>query len=543
MNWVLRYLFAATLFNALSWSFLIPIWQYPDEQAHFAQVQFTAEIGNVIYSNSDFDTSREVSLSEEVLGTARDEMGNNKFTYHPEAKLVYTGDLYGPQEHEISSLPQSARYEMVKREATVNPPLYYNLAAIVYKLFSWGDLFTRVYAARLLSALIFLCTVFVAYKIGQNIFGKDPILPIALAAIVSAKPMLVFASTGVLPDSLTIFLFSLFILLSLKVLREGLSSQKIFLILATVMLGSATRQHFLITLFMLPIIFLHQLIFNRESRAKIIWMVVVLSALLFGASFFVPALDFIHRLDYPESSRKIPGNPLTNLNYFEHLSWTIKHSVAEVWPWFWGVYKWLSLTLPPVVYQIINRTIPLAIVGLIIKTVIIIKRHEWKNNIWFFFLIFTVGVYFLALTTFDFLYRRNNGFSFGIQGRYFFPIIVPAMALVTAGVSKILELFSPKVTKIGLFILIFLFFIFNDFSLAFVSSSYYQTADLGTFIKHASQYKPELFKGNIILAVIVSTIILQTTFLATFYRYIFKRSEKIYQRSAIARTKSREANC
>ena len=98
---LLKLLLVAAFLNALSWIILIPIWQYPDEQAHFAQVQDLAELGKV--PTGVPDTSYEIALSEKILGTERDNLGNNKYTYHPEYKPDYSTNLYGPQEEEITS--------------------------------------------------------------------------------------------------------------------------------------------------------------------------------------------------------------------------------------------------------------------------------------------------------------------------------------------------------------------------------------------------------------------------------------------------------
>ena len=527
MNLLISLLLVAAFFNALSWIILIPIWQYPDEQAHFAQVQYIAEIGGIPEDNRSFDTSYEVSISEKILGTERDEAGNNKFTYHPEYKLNFSDSLYGPGEIEIASLPKSARSERVKNEATLNPPLYYFLSAQVYKIFTAGDLFARVYAGRLLSTLFLLLTIFLAFKTGQLIFKNNEILPITLAALVSFKPMLVFSSTGVLPDILTIFLFSLFIYLSLTIIRDRFTILRAIAIFLVIVLGAATRQNFLITLFIFPFVVLHQFVFNKKSRLTILVTITIFAISLFIASYFVPALDFIHRFDYPESSRKIADNPLANLSYFDHLRWTMRHTIAEVWPWYWGVYKWLSLTLPPIVYQIINRLIPLAVIGLVIKLFLIIKKKEVKVNSGVFFLIFTSVVYFFAITTFDYLHRKNNGYSFGIQGRYFFPVIIPQLALLVFGFSKIFEIVTKKFAKFGFFLLIVLFFVFNNFSLAYVSASYYSTSTLNTFLSHASYYKPEIFKGHIILVILVATIIFQTIFLIILYKYLIQKRRYI----------------
>ena len=124
MNSLFKLLLVAAFFNALSWIILIPLWQYPDEQAHFAQVQYIAEISGKPQNNQSFDTSYEVAISEKILGTERDDLGNNKYTYHPEYKPDYSTGLYGPYEKEITSLPKSARSQLVKDEATLNPPLY-----------------------------------------------------------------------------------------------------------------------------------------------------------------------------------------------------------------------------------------------------------------------------------------------------------------------------------------------------------------------------------------------------------------------------------
>ena len=80
---------------------LIPIWQYPDEQAHFAQVQNVAELGKVPMVGND--TSYEIALSEKILGTERNGFGNNKYTYHPEYNIAYSNNSMGLFEKELSA--------------------------------------------------------------------------------------------------------------------------------------------------------------------------------------------------------------------------------------------------------------------------------------------------------------------------------------------------------------------------------------------------------------------------------------------------------
>ncbi|MDO8487523.1 MAG: DUF2142 domain-containing protein [Candidatus Curtissbacteria bacterium] len=518
---LLKILLVTAFLNALVWIIIVPVWQYPDEQAHFAQVQYLAENGRTLHDSKAFDTSYEIALSEKILGTERDIGGNNKFIYHPEFKIGYSKTLTGPNEGKIANLPKSARSRFVKNEATQNPPLYYYLGSVVNKIFSFGDLFTRVYAIRVMSALIFTGTIIVAYKIGGLIFAGE-ILPLTLAAIIAFKPMLVFSSTGVLPDTLTNFLFSLFIFLSLKIIKFGISPSKILAVLLIIAAGAATRQNFLITLFIFPLVILHQLIFNKKSRQKVVFLIIFCGFLLYAASFFIPGMDFIHRFDFPESTSHNQSNPLFHMGFVDHFKWTLNHTFREVWPWYWGIYKWLSLPLPHIIYQIINRLTLLSLVGLIVWTVQLARRREAKKEIPLIFTVSTAVIYFMMITVFDYFFRKNNGYSFGIQGRYFFPVVIPQMAILLTGFWVLFVVILRKYARIGIFIILILVFIFNSISLFVVASSYYDTGNLQTFIREASQYKPLIFKGNIIILVIVLSFVSQLFFLFNYVRDIIK---------------------
>lgn len=519
----LKLLLAAAALNALSWIILIPMWQYPDEQAHFAQVQFISEVSGIPINNQSFDTSQEVAISEKILDTERDDLGNNKFTYHPEHKIEYSENIYGLYEKKIINLPRSSRFQMVKNEATLNPPLYYFLASIVYKIFSCCSLFTRVFAIRIMSALIFMATIFISFKAAELLFLKNKFMALAIASVIAFKPMLVFASTGILPDTLTIFLFTVFTYMCLKIIKYGFGFESVVFLFLSVIFGAMTRQHFLIVLFIIPLVIVYRFILDKKLRIKMIASLIGFSLLLFILSFFIESLNFIHRFDYPESSRYIPNNPLSNLTYTDHLVWTIKHSVFEIWPWFWGVYRWLSLTLPPVVYQIINRLIPLSAIGILLWFFETAKNKKFGKNFHLFFLMIVALVYFFALTTFDYLYRMRNGYSFGVQGRYFFPPIFSVVSLLVVGFWYFFKFLLRDYYKYGIFLLIIFIMIFNLTSLIFVSSSYYDISNISTFVIQASQYKPLIFKSYVIIVILTASIISQLYYLYYLYHAEIRR--------------------
>lgn len=518
-------LILASFFNALSWIVLIPVWQYPDEQAHFAQVQNTAEFGQ--NPKDGLDTSYEIAYSEKVLQTERDGFGNNKFTYHPEYKIDYADGIFGLQEEQITSLPRSARIQLVKNESTVNPPLYYFFGSLAYKLFSNGSLFTRVFAVRFISLIFFLVIVFLSYQIAKLVFERNKTLQIALPTFVAFKPMLIFASTGVLPDSLTNLLFTAVLFLCLKIIKVGFNVRTIVLLSLTVLLGVLTRQQFLISVFIILAAILCQA-FKKLSNLKWIFAsLVAFLALFYFSNTVLISMPIFTNFRVPEifDAGFLKFGSLSLATFTQHFVWTLRHTFSEVWPWYWGVYRWLSYTLPPIYYQIINRLVLISLMGLMIKIFFFVKdRKIDKQDIHGSFLIVASLIYFLVLTVWDYLFWVKNGFSFGIQGRYFFPLITAHMGILLLGFWQIFRLMFKKYASIGIYALILFFIFFNNFSLFYVASSYYDISNLSTFIKQVSQYKPLIIKGNTTPTILLLSFTFQLIFIFSLGKYIIKRN-------------------
>jgi len=523
MSSILKLLLIAAFLNGLSWIILIPVWQYPDEQAHFAQIQDVAELGK--RPADKLNASLEVALSEEILGTQRDGLGNNKFTYHPEYKLDYSDNDFGPRENEILNLPKTSRTQLVKNEATLNPPLYPFLGSLFYRLFESGSLFVRVYAVRLMSLILFMTTMIVSYKIGQLIFTKNKTLPFVLASLVAFMPMIVFASTGVLPDPLTNLLFSLIIFLSLKILTKGLSFFVMFSLIIAIILGSLTRQQFLISIPIIVFPIIYQLIKNREQISIFLKPILLLTILIIVLSFFLPQFSFIKSLSAPEV-----GQPnlslLFKMAFIDHFMWTVKNTITQTLPWYWGVYKWLSLTVPHINYQIINRLVLIAFIGIIIKLFQIIKNRKVEElDLVLFFMLYASTVYFLIFLLWDYFFYLEHGYSFGIQGRYFFPMITVHFTILVIGFWQLSQLIFKQFTKYLLIFIVFLMVIFNNVSLSYVSSSYYETSSISTFVKQVSQYKPQILKGNFVLFPLFGALFFQVIFLFYFAKHIIEENK------------------
>ncbi len=520
MSGLTKLLIAAAFLNGLSWIVLIPIWQYPDEQSHFAQVQDIAELKN--NPKTGFNTSLEIATAERLLGTERDGLGNNQFTYQPYYHIDYSNTKDGLYENFISNLPKDSRTSMVKWEATQNPPLYHIMASNFYRLTTRNNLFTRVYAIRIFSLLIYLALILILTNASKLIFAKEKEAQTILPGIIAFTPMLVFSTTGVLPDPLTIFLFTAIFTVCLHLIRTKISLSHIILLAVLNTLGIFTRQQFEIAMpiSLLAVIYgLYQL--TPKSKKLAFWAGLFLLAAISVVSIKIhPGI-----LTFPEIG--IPNLALIFTSQFvSYLVSSLKHYYSQTLPWYWGVYKWLSFTMPHIYYQVINRIIVLALFGLLIFAVKIIKNRKLtKTALLLIFLIISCFLYFAIFLLWDFYFQKQYGYSFGVQGRYFLPFVLPLSAILFFGLRELFKIFLKNNLPYFYFTIAFIMIIFNDASLAYVSSTYYFTSNIHVFINQASQYKPEIFKGNTIIILICLALLLQVLYLYKLLRYSFSANE------------------
>lgn len=505
---LLKPFFLSVFLTALSWITIIPLWQYPDEQAHFAQVQNIAESAKSPVTGKN--TSIEIAQSEKILGTERDESGNNRFTYHPEFNIEYTNNYFGKKETYLSNLAKSERRLFVKTEATSNPPLYYTTAAFFYQIAYSGNLFDRVYAVRILSVFYFLLNVFFTYKIGQLTF-KNNLLALYFASLIAFMPMFIYSSTGILPDPLTNLLFTLMIFLSIKTM-DKLKKKTLLAVFVTVILGTLTRQQFLISLPIFLVALGFQ--FYRQKRLKkLLTLVLAIAVVLILIEKFGTPYPIVGNFRISDISNFKPELLFTS-SFVGFAVWSLKHTYSEVLPWYWGVYRWLSLTLPHITYQIINRMLLVCLIGffIYILKIIKLKKINQENRITIF-MSCSVIFYFLSLLIWDFFFTVKNNYSFGFQGRYYFPVISSEFLIIFIGFKKIAEIILKNNIYHLFFVLLVLMVIFCDYSLIFIASSYYSLASPNTFIIQASQYKPIILKGEIMYLIFALAAIAQFLFI------------------------------
>lgn len=493
-------LLVASLLNGVSWAALIPIWHTPDEQAHFAQASDVASIG--YRPNPGKSTSEEIVMSEKFLGTFRDERGNNKFTYHPEYRIPYTNSIVGLYEQDITDLPVELRTVFVTNEATGYPPLYYLIVAGINRA-SWGsDLISLVFLSRLITVLLTTLGVFIVYLLAREVLISW-IWAVEAATLVAFHPMWKFVGSGVTSDALFNILYPLLVLLLVKFIKNP-SPHLFWLFLASSALAIATKfQSIFLIMLAEPFLLVACMTQKKKLRRLERWCafsLISLSVLFFVGAFlensnanlshlvkFLP--NFVR---FPELGHllDLPKHP-TFGEYIHSLSLEL---YRQTFPWYWGVYRWLSLTLPLWTY----RTIKVFLLGSLIGLVWGIWHKTLPSIIQktpFLLLILSTISYATGLLLWNFFYWKNHGFSLGIQGRYFFPNLPEHMIILIVG---LLALIQNKARALIPFLAAGFMVVFNWYSLWFVASSYYDSSHWKTFFLQASQYKPWIFKSPLL---------------------------------------------
>jgi len=307
-----------------------------------------------------------------------------------------------------------------------------------------------------------------------------------------------FVSSGITSDNLYNLLFSAVIYFSLKLLlKPNLTTWLGLLIVFG--LGLINKQQFFIAFAVaLPVFIIILFQHPKKTIRYLIYLPLFLvMAFIFDFQYAKDLMKifFQGKLPYFTLTPSAEQLLLPDYSLIDHLIWSIKHTIREVVPWYWGVFKWLGVVLPRWANRVLNRLVLVAAIGIIVKFIKIIKKRQIFKHQGLIFIAYTAFIYFFALLFWDWTFFRNNNFSFGLQGRYYFPVIVPHMILLAVGIKELAQFFGKLAVRYSLLILSLWFIFLNSTAFYTIANSYYDLSSYKTFIIQASQYKPFFAKG------------------------------------------------
>jgi 4-amino-4-deoxy-L-arabinose transferase-like glycosyltransferase len=399
LHWLTLILAGYLLLGGL-YAIYTPAWQAPDEPAHYNYVRQLAEQG-------EFPVMRPGD--------------------YPAAYLEQLKATRFPSSMPIDSL----RYEGWQ------PPLYYVLAAPVYRL--WGG---ALLPLRLFSLALGAGVILMTYAIGLAVCPADRLLALGAAAFVAFLPMQLAIVASVNNDALTELLVAGVALRLLGWLRRPGRPASWLVVTGLVLgLGLVTKASVYYTA--LPLALIALWLAERRPRRLLLQGATLLApAALLAVPWFVRNLalygwpDLLGKLNH---DRVVVGQ-LRTADYLSQVGWPayLADFLSTTFRSFWGQFGWMAVPMDRRLYVALGLLSVLAVVGCALlawrgcRAPVGDSAHSHTAHypavllaLW---LAFAVGGY---------IYYNVSFVQF--QGRYLFPALVPIGLLAVAGWRTLLS--------------------------------------------------------------------------------------------------------
>ena len=414
-NFLIGLILAASALKWLAWVAIVPFFQMPDEPAHFCYVQKLAETRKLFLGKAD------TSFTEEVTSAWR-EGGQEELSFSRVNKYDFSAGEYGEYEKKMKNAPLEARSKLtdIPLVPVQYPPLYYLSATPFYNLFYSGNILDRDFAVRIFSALLGLFTVFIVYKTAGLIFPKHKYVPETIALLVSFNPMFTFISASINSDCLLNALFSLYIYYYIKICLNKHSLKDVLLLAAVVALGFLTKQPFILSLVILVI----ALFFFLKLSIKI-KLAIAAGCLLVSTVAFV----------YLSQNFPMPVISSSAGQFFKHmLLKSVPFFYFDFIGSFFGNFGWLDTPMPNVILNILFTVFYAAVLLFLVDAFRSFKKNgeAFLSAKQYMILAVPAIIYILSV-----IYIESNT-KFGLQGRYFFPVISLIYSCLLGGLLSVI---------------------------------------------------------------------------------------------------------
>jgi Predicted membrane protein (DUF2142) len=211
---------AVAVLNAAAWALITPAFQVPDEQTHAAYAQQVAESGRPPVARRG-DERLAPELVAAMAGTRFGSLDARTFA------AAVTSPL---QQRRLEAALHGGLARRSPNDtagpAAPEPPLYYALEAIPYRLASGATLLDRLLLMRLCSALLAGVTALFAFLFVRECLPRRPWAWTVGALGVALHPLVGFVSGGVNPDALLFAICAALFYMLAVAFRRGLTPRR-----------------------------------------------------------------------------------------------------------------------------------------------------------------------------------------------------------------------------------------------------------------------------------------------------------------------------
>ena len=220
--------------NAAAWSIVTPGFQVPDEQSHYAYSEYVAQYGRPpIPAETDrFSPSQTIAMADLKYGTIQ---------FLTENGTIWSATEQARLRRDLARFPERSGGNGGAKTVGGEPPLYYALEAIPYKLAASGTVLDRLVLMRLLSALLGAATVLLIYLFLREALPASPWTWTVGALGVAFQPLFGFITGGVNSDALLYAASAGLFFLLARSFRRGFTLPLALALGATMAVGILTK--------------------------------------------------------------------------------------------------------------------------------------------------------------------------------------------------------------------------------------------------------------------------------------------------------------
>jgi 4-amino-4-deoxy-L-arabinose transferase-like glycosyltransferase len=316
----------------------------------------------------------------------------------------------------------------------------------------WSGTVLAVHLARLLSVAMGAATVYLTYRLGQEVFPDRPEVALGAAAITALTPMFIFISGSVNNDNLAILLCSLALLIVLRQSCAWQADEKRLMLgwlVLGVVIGLATLTKFSGVGLLAPaalagmwVAWQRGLTLKRRAESASPLKPVRIASMdwrhLFAASLAigVPVLALTGWWFW--RNQQLYGDLLGFKMFTPYFSRPIPADLAQIWSerssflyGYWGNFGGLNLPIPSWAFALFNALLVLSAIGLIISLLRLALRpslFDRRSSLAAFVIAFWGLIVFISWLT----WTRTTWSS---QGRLVFYALPSYAILMAAGLA------------------------------------------------------------------------------------------------------------
>jgi 4-amino-4-deoxy-L-arabinose transferase-like glycosyltransferase len=411
-----RFLLAAivSLYCMLGFAYAVetPKWQTPDEPAHYNYIAYLAE-------NARFPVLQEGDYPHQYL-----------------------------EEIKAAGFPPEMSIETIRYESH-QPPLYYALAAVLFRLTGPLGFSAQFLSLRLFSVALGGGLLLVAYAIATAVFPDDPYVPLIATAMMATLPMHIAMSAAINNDTLAEVILALVIWLSIMEIKEGLSLCRTLALGVLVALALLTKTTIYTPVILAVLVALLVRARERGWRTILQKLGIVCGLALLSVWWFVRNVLTYGDLDlfgWHRHDSIVFGQPTTANWIAEYgLAQTIRDFLLVSFRSFWAQFGWMGVLIDSRLYLFLGLVSIAVGVGFVLWLV----RVERSGQILSGFQRWALVLLLIVLLTVIAGHVWYNLKFVQHQGRYLFSALVPISVAFSLGLLEWPALLYEATVRLG----------------------------------------------------------------------------------------------